>query len=282
MVHGRGVGLAAAGALLAAALAGAPANAADAPCTACRDSLGRSALEPPVVGLTGTLARAGGGWELTGCAGRTTLTGDFPMQLEPLAGRRVWVKVRCDAPDSAHALGGHALGDSVVDLFVMGLCPFARELEGAIAADLARGDSLRRPPIRLHFLFYATDSAGMLVVRSLHGPRELVENVVQMAVQELEPARLWRYLAARSADPNADWATLARDAGLSWRTLAEIERRVDVDAQDLARSEWRRVSADWPYVDGSPTVYWLGAEVRSLSAVPGFARAKGSQGHCPH
>jgi len=78
------------------------------------------------------------------------------------------------------------------------------------------------------------------------------------------------------------WAAIARRVGVPWRTLAEIQRRLDREADARVLAEWRTVNDDWPYVDGSPTVYWLGAEVRSMSRVPGFGKMPAASSQCPH
>jgi len=272
---------------LAALLAGlvpamrAPAATLDAPaCVRCADSIS-AGVPRPLIGLTGSLVHEGGVLVLEGCAGRTTLAGPPVASLDTLAGREAYVRVECLGPDRARPIGGHALGDSVADLFVMGFCPYARALERGVAATLARRDSAYRPPLRLHFLLYAEDSADVRLVRSLHGPRERLEDVVQLSLQELEPEHLWPYLAER-ADHDDDWLAIARRVGVGWRTLAEIQRRLDheVDARLLA--EWQAVNDDWPSIDGSPTVYWRGAEMKRMSVVPGFGRMPASGSQCPH
>ncbi len=256
----------------------APTRADSLRCPRCLDALS-VAKGGPLLGLTGTLQRAGDGLVLDGCGGRTVLESILPDSLAALVGRRVWANVLCTGAGRAAALGGHAVGDSVVDLFVMGLCPFARALESQVAADLGRNDSIARPRLRLHFIFYATDSADARIYHSLHGPREQRENVVQMGLQELANGRLWAYLAQRDTS-EADWTVLANRVGVSWRALSEIQRRLDTELVLRTRTEFEDIALNWPHIDGSPTVFWLGREVQSINEVPGFGKSKMPTEHC--
>jgi hypothetical protein len=262
-------------AAVAAPRAPAPAPAAapaPAPCPRCPDTLLASDGTPGVA-LTGTLSRVDGRVVLDGCAGRVTLEDVLGESVGPLIGRDAWVNAVCTGSGRVAALGGHALGDSVVDLFVMSLCPFGRALERQIAADLARADSVRRPPVRVHWILYDQMTDAGQTMFSKHGNEELREDVVQMAIRELEPDRFWPYLLERSTT-DTTWTALAGRVGLGWRTLTEIQRRLANELQDRAHAEWLATALDWPHIEGSPTVFWMGREVKDIALVPGFSRAK--------
>lgn len=248
------------------------------PCVRCADLTG-SGGAPPSAGLEGRLVREGDKVVLVGCAGRTELEGMLGETVEPLVGREAWLKVICTDSTRAAALGGHALGDSVVDIFAMGLCPFARALEHQMAPAIAADSARRLPAVRLHIIFYSRDSLGTPVYFSKHGEKELREGVVQLALQELEPARLWAYLDARSKNDD-DWAVIAGRVGVTFKTVREIQRRLDQEIAMRAGEEWNRNAIDWPAVDFSPTVFWRGREVAEIGEVPGFGKAQMPAEHC--
>lgn len=92
-----------------------------------------------------------------------------------------------------------------------------------------------------------------------------------MALQELEPAKLWAYIGAR-ATSDGPWTKLAGGVGVSWRTLSEIQRRLGAERIERARVEWTNTAVDWPRVEASPTVYGAAYEVRDLAQVPRLRR----------
>ena len=263
---------------VAATRAPAPPAPVPEPCAHCPDTL-TAADGTPGVGLTGTLARVDGHVVLESCAGRVTLEDVLGESVEPLIGRNVWLNAMCTGRGRAAGLGGHALGDSVVDLFVMSMCPFGRALERQLATDILRGDSLRRPPVRVHWILYDRTTESGQSIYSKHGAQELGEDIVQMTVRELEPGKFWPYVLERSTT-DTTWTAVASRVGLGWRTLTEIQRRLAGELQDRARAEWMAGSLDWPHIDGSPTVFWMGREIRDISQVPGFSKAKQTGEQC--
>ncbi len=271
----RAAGLAAA---LALAPLAAPAQAAPraappaAPCLRCPDSLTVTDGTPGIE-LTGRLSRVDGHVVLDGCMGRVTLEDVLGESVEPLVGREAWLNAVCTGRGRAAAMGGHALGDSVLDVFVMSFCPFGRALEHQIATRvLAQGDSLRLPEVRVHWLLYDQTTNQGPVYLSHHGDNELREDVVQMTIHELEPAKFWPYLLERSGT-DTTWTAIAGRVGLGWRTLTEIQRRLEKDVQTYARAEWTSMALNWPHIEGSPTIFWMGRPVRDIADVPGFGRA---------
>ncbi len=247
-------------------------------CQRCTDSLTANG-KAVGAGLVGVLTPAGEGHVLDGCAGRTTLEGILGESVAPLVGREVWVNAVCTGNGRAAALGAHVVGEPVVDLFVMGLCPAARGLERQIAEAYAKGDTAHRPAFRLHAIVFARDSAGTTVYFAKHGAAELNEDVVQLAVQELEPAKLWPYLGER-AKSDEDWETLAGRVGISWRTITEIRRRLTNELAMRAAEAWNDTALNWPTIEASPTVFWRGLAVHELSEVPGWRSVTMTQEPC--
>lgn len=247
-------------------------------CQRCTDSLTANG-KAVGAGLVGVISPAGEGHVLEGCAGRTTLEGILGESVAPLVGREVWVNVICTGNGRAAALGAHAVGEPVIDLFVMGLCPAARGLERQIAEAYAKGDTAGKPAIRLHAIVFARDSAGTTVYFAKHGAAELNEDVVQLAVQELEPAKLWPYLGER-AKSDDDWEAIAGRVGLSWRTITEIRRRLTSELAERAGAAWNDTALNWPTIEASPTVFWRGLVVHELAEVPGWHSVTMTQEPC--
>jgi hypothetical protein len=254
-------------------------TARNAPCPHCPDSLPPGAT--PQIQLSGRLERSGEDLVLDGCFGRVTLEGMVGESVQPLVGHEAWINGACTGHGRVAALGGHALGDSTLDVFVMALCPFGRALEKQMAAEIL-GDTVSLPKVRVHWILYSLDDEKGQLIYARHGDPELRETVVQAAVRELEPAKFWPYVAGRAESDTVAWTAIADKVGLSAATRTEVQRRLDQELHDRARNEWQSLAVDWPPVHDSPTIFWLGRTVPDIAQVPGFGATKMPKEKCTY
>ncbi len=102
---------------------------------------------------------------------------------------------------------------------------------------------------------------------SLHGPREVVEDLRQIVIAERYPALLLRYLARRAGEPEEDWrlaaVELGMDPALIEPHLAAARTRLAADAE--------RVRALG--IDASPTLRLHGAIVDEPATRSALGRA---------
>ena len=244
-------------------------------------ALDRAAAHPqqPLTPMRGTLVRDAAGVHVTGCTPPVAITGPGADSLATAAGADVWFQGHCGGPVRMEWVGGHAIGPPRIDLFVMGLCPYARRLEGQMHDDLAKFAPGQAPLISVHYLLYWDDEGPIRRVGSSHGERERVEDGVQILIRDEHPAAFWRYLWLRS-QAEVPWEILAQKSGLSWQDIGSIQRRVARDLDTLLTREHEWNQANYPHIAGSPTVYWSGAPVQSIAQVPGFSAPPHEEEKC--
>lgn len=244
-------------------------------------ALDRAVARPdqPRTPARGMLVRDASGVHLAGCTPPLEVTGAGADSLATAAGTDVWLQGYCRGVGRIEWIGGHRIGRPRVDLFVMGFCPYARRLEAQMCDDLAKLPPDKKPEIAVHYLLYWDDEGPVRRVGSTHGEKERVEDAVQIIIRDEHPALLWRYIKMRS-QAEVPWEMLAVKAGLSWQDVGVIQRRLtrDLDAILTTEHEWNQ--ANYPHIDGSPTVYWGGASVRSIADVPGFTAPQHEEEKC--
>jgi len=250
---------------------GAPSDSAGALGVMTLAALDRASARPdqqrtPARGL---LKRTAQGVRLTGCDPPIAVTGDGADSLATEAGTDVWMWGACRGPSTLEWIGGHVIGRPPLDLFVMGLCPYARKLEAQMSEDMARLGPARVPEIAVHYLLYWDDEGPERRVGSAHGQAERIEDAVQILIRDEHPAQFWRYLTLRSK-ADVPWEILAQKSGIGWQDIGKIQRRVARDLDQLLLAEHTFNLRNFAHVDGSPTLFWQGAPAQSIAVVPGF------------
>ena len=235
--------------------------------------------DQPITRVRGTLQQTDSGIVLVACEPRVAVVGAGADSLARPHGADVWVQGYCRGADSLEWLGGHAMGRDRIDLFVMGLCPFAHRLEAQLASDMAHLAADQVPEIAVHYLLHWEDDGMTRRVGSAHGEAERQEDAVQILIRDHYPKAFWRYLELRSK-AGVSWEFLAKRAGLEWGDITTIRRHVKGSLDDLLMTEHTFNMANFPRVGSSPTVFWRGLQVASIAEVPGFTAPANEKEKC--
>jgi glutaredoxin len=135
-------------------------------------------------------------------------------------------------------------------MFVMSFCPYGQQAEAAVqpVAELF-GDKIAFEP---HFVV-SKDSSGNYV--SLHGAKELNEDVRQMCIWKNYQAKWWDYVSAINEncalnDIDSCWSSIAQQKGID---VAKIEACAADEADTLLAAELA-LNQEFA-VRGSPTMF---------------------------
>jgi hypothetical protein len=144
----------------------------------------------------------------------------------------------------------------VVDLFVMSYCPYGLQMErGVVPAIEALGSKIK---FNLKFVDY-----------TLHGPKEIVENVNQYCVQKVAPAKLGGYLKCFWADSKTAAAgTLAtscmKTLGINATQIATCVKATNEQFKPTEKAMGLDAAEAVKFgVQGSPTLVVNGTTVAS-------------------
>lgn len=113
----------------------------------------------------------------------------------------------CDLPECAQRISCRTEEPQTIDLYMMGLCPFAAKgilALGDLFDELGKKGST--PNLRVHFIGSGTVATGL---SSMHGPAEVDEDLRDVCVMDHypEPAKFLPYLRCRAKDHKQDWKT---------------------------------------------------------------------------
>ncbi|MCX6801963.1 MAG: hypothetical protein NT067_02510 [Candidatus Diapherotrites archaeon] len=147
-----------------------------------------------------------------------------------------------------------------VKMFVMSFCPYGKQAESGLqpVAELL-GDKIEFEP---HFVIYSNYSSGYpdycidkdSKYCSMHGVKEVNEDVRQMCIWKYDKAKFWSYLSKVNAtctigDIETCWKTQAEAVGID---TAKIETCFKDEATTLLAAE-SALNAQYS-VQGSPTI----------------------------
>ncbi|MFQ5647445.1 MAG: DsbA family protein, partial [bacterium] len=147
----------------------------------------------------------------------------------------------------------------VLDLYIMGLCPFAQILEANLAPLLEDPALGSRVKTNLNFIVTEKKDGSL---KSLHGKKELLEDQRQLLINHYHPDKLWTYLKCRARNP--DYKVCAEKAGLN---PAEIERAVK-SGEGMKLLKENRKKAERKGVSSSPTVFLNGKRFPEKQKLP--------------
>lgn len=243
----------------------------------------RAARENPVwdaVIVSGALARVDSTWVVRTDSGavRLDLSNMSPVAPE-LAGRVVVAKGAVRKPDVVDVLRLFERKSNTLEVFVMSLCPFGRKTEKEILTRVQGAAPGAAPVVEVRYIFYNETPGRGRSYASMHGEKEIAEDLVQIVIREDFPKAYHRYLLLR-ADSDEPWATLASRAGLDFSAIRRIEQRVRNERKALIDREYEYVAGTHDVYDRSPSYVWEGRVVRNLQSVPFFADAVRDSASC--
>lgn len=241
------------------------------------------AHENPVydpVQLSGFVLEEDGVLFIEGQQGKYQATGNHLEQLDGRKGKRViavgYIKVRDQIEVSAFL----DVKVNTLELFVMSLCPFAKKAEASILEFLNNYSGNPRPLLEVHYIFYNRSQGDSVVFASMHGEKEVKENLVQIVIRDRHTDYYYEYVLERISSGNADWQSLAATIGMSTNDISTISQTIEMESDSIIRKEYEYVTGTYQIYDGSPTYVWESEKVRDVGMVPEFEELKFASDKC--
>jgi len=145
-----------------------------------------------------------------------------------------------------------------IDLFVMSQCPFAVQVENTF---LQIKEQMKKN-LNINLYFIAQEQEGKF--KSLHGKKEVEEDMRQLIIHKYFPRRFFRYLRSRNTDYRGqDWQKHAIFAGLNPQ---KIEYLVKKEGRELLRENIKR--AQKLHIFSSPTIFINGERYEGSYSLP--------------
>ncbi len=222
------------------------------------------------VQLSGKVVLEGTNCLLQSKQGSIQLVGDQLEQLKTRNGKAI-------AADGLIKVSGqlevtHFLDkrENTLEVFVMGLCPFAQQAELALYQHLSQTNTHRPINLELHYILYRQKQDGKEVFTSLHGEEEITEDLVQIVMRDRCSPWLRPYVVRRATGDKAPWRTVAENAGVPPEVVAEIESTITKDRDTLLQAEYDYVFGQHRISDNSPTYVWEGERLQDIHQLNGF------------
>lgn len=222
--------------------------------------------------LSGKLVRSGDAVALESEKGSFALTGATAAALASLEGRSLRVRGIRKQRAQIEVESFLELRPNTLEIFVMSHCPYARQAEKGIIEALRAMPAAAIPPkLEVHYLFFPRPGNGGGFA-SLHGEREIEENLAQIVLRDHFPAIFLDYLLLRAdADLSLPWRDLAARLGLGEKDLAFVADKIAGEGEALMTIEHAYAAENYRIFDGSPTFVWEGKLLPSLQSLPAFA-----------
>lgn len=232
-----------------------------------------------LVTLSGNVAENDEQWFIKGDQGEYRITGSRLEELKALKGKPVVAKGYVKVRGQFQVLKFQRKKENTLELFVMSLCPFSERAEASIIRFLDSYSRNPRPSLEVHYIFYKKTRDGKTVFTSLHGDKEIQENLVQMLIRDAHPDALHDYLLMR-VESDEPWQALVERVGLTPEQIDLIAGRIKKDRDSLIEKEYAYVAGLHGIRDGSPTYLWESERVRDIRQIPAFAKLQSPSEQC--
>ena len=171
------------------------------------------------------------------------------------------------APKAVYPVADHSL-----EVYIMSLCPYGLDAVSSLMKHLTQSGEEKT---KLFVKYIFSEDNG--VYTSLHGEKEMVENLVQMVIRDRYQMNYEPYMLARAQDLDVEWQQLAKQSGLSKREISLIGTAIKEQYESLITTEYQNNY----HFDASPTFVWEGEKVLFLQHLEPFEDLQfGDSGAC--
>lgn len=184
-------------------------------------------------------------------------------------GQRVRVAATYRQQDALQLNAIAPVTSDTLHVFIMSQCPYGQQVAQGLL-QYADAQTTRTPKVEVHYISYRLSSAPGSRFFALHGPAELQENLLQIAIRDNHPQAHYSYLRARFSNPTAPWVGLARQVDIDQQDIADLERIISTGARATLQKEFDEVHHLWGVEDKSPTYIVGGQQVDDPRQAPGF------------
>lgn len=229
--------------------------------------------------ITGRVVQQSGRMFLQATRGMFLLKGPEYEQLVQQMNRKVVVEGYIDNVDELEADHIRVAPENTLELAVMSHCPYGRNAENAVLNLLESMPEKDRPGVEVRYVIYKSDHGASTEYTSMHGPDELQEDLVQMAIRDHHRGSFFRYLRLRNSCDFA-WDEVARRVGMTALQIEDVRRRIRDEQVDMLQREYLYVTKECDVWDGSPTYIWEGEKTPKIQDVAAFKGLSTGSGSC--
>lgn len=222
------------------------------------------------VQLSGTVMQEGTDLLLQSKQGRIRLVGSQSELLKARNGKTITANGFIKVSGQLEVTHFRDRRENTLEVFVMGLCPFAQQAELAIYHHLSQTNIQRPVNLELHYILYKQTQDGKEVFTSMHGEEEIVEDLVQMVMRDRCGPWLRPYVLRRATGDKAPWRTVAENVGVPPEVIGEIESAITKERDSLLQAEYDYVFGQHQIADNSPTYVWEGERLPDIRQLAGF------------
>lgn len=217
----------------------------------------------------GRLIEENGQWFINGEHGRLELKGDKLRGIEKLKDKSVIATGFVKTAGQMELTNIIEKKQNTLELFVMSNCPFAKKAETSIIEFLDKYNGESRPNLEIHYIFQKKNQDGKDSFTSMHSEKEVQENLVQIAIREMQPEVYHKYLLAR-ADNNSPWTELADRLELTEDDINQITELSEKNRDDLIQTEYDYATTTYQVYDGSPAYIWESERIKNIKEAEPF------------
>lgn len=232
------------------------------------------------VRLSGAVIQDNGVLFIEGQHGKYEATGDYLGELEKRKGKRVVAVGYIKLKDQIEVSAFLDVKVNTLELFVMSLCPFSKKAEAFILDFLDSYPGKPKPSLEIHYIFYRRNDGDSVIYSSLHGEKEINENLVQVVIRDKHPQFYHDYLLERVSNNDIQWMKLAKAVGMLNRDIESIQRTIDTEREALIEQEYDYVTGTYQIYDGSPAYVWECERVADVRKVEAFKGLNLSSDQC--
>jgi hypothetical protein len=232
------------------------------------------------VRVSGLIVEEDGQLLLESEVGRYKATGKHLAELEKRTGAVVIAEGYIKVEDEIEVTAFLEKRENTLELFVMSMCPFAKMAESSILDFLETYSGESRPALEIRYIFYKRKVNGKTVFTSMHGEKELVENVVQIIIRDSYPEIYYDYLAQRIEDGDSPWEKLVSEMGLSADDIESIQGKLEGQRETLIENEHDYVAGTYQIYDGSPAYVWECERVGDIRKIEEFENMDAPSRRC--
>lgn len=222
------------------------------------------------VNVRGTVVKQGENLTIQTADGNLNVAGPNANVISKWADREVIADGYAKAPGQFEPIRVIEKRTHTLELFVMSLCPYGQRAAMNLLDHLGNQDQAEHPKLEVHYIFYKRQKDGKDTFTSLHGDKEITENLVQIVLRDRYPALFEAYLRQRASSGELPWRLVMEQFGVDQPIMDEIESIITKERDALIQAEYDYVTGRYNITDGSPSYVWESERVMDLGKIPQF------------
>jgi hypothetical protein len=200
--------------------------------------------------VVGSVEKSDNNFQLKSKEKTLMITGDKVNELESFIGKQLIINGHIKEQGKIEIVNFRVLKTNTLELFVMSLCPYGNK---AISFVLDKLDQIKNnSTFEIHYVFYKKNDQ----FTSLHGEKEVEEDLIQMIIRDQYSWYFIDYLKQRIKYPAADWKEIAAQIKLKGADINAIQVNLTKNRFELLQKEYQYSIDNFQRIDASPTWVW--------------------------